>query len=444
MKALPVLRLVVAVAVLTATLRAQTDTDFAFRATTGTASPRIEALRTDLAAHKRRAVADFWADMSRRGTPLVEPSPGSRRHSLVTFVWKGTAKTRNVVIIDGIAAGVGGADATKSQMEPLAGTDVWFRTYEVRNDARFTYMLSENDSLRLMTSANRGSTPVVDPLNPRIFRTGQSYLELADAPAFLPENEASMKGTLEVARFPSAASGNEYTAQVYLPPGYQREGPTHPLVVVLDGGVYTSTIPSPSILDTLIARGRLRPIVAVFLDTSFGRASALSCSRPFSDILATEVVPRVRTAYRAGLDRRETAVAGSSLGGLASSCAAIAHPDVFGNVLSQSGSYWWTPDAEPEWLTREVRQAPAPPVRFFMEVGAMEIPEQLETNRRFRDALLARGATVSYREFNGNHSYLPWRAGLADGLVALFSGPSRNAARAPASTPAIAAAADRR
>ena len=53
----------------------------------------------------------------------------------------------------------------------------------------------------------------------------------------------------------------------------------------------------------------------------------------------------------------------------------------------------------------------------------MEIPEQLGTNRRFRDALAARGYAVSYSEFNGNHSYLNWRADLARHLVHLIGPP---------------------
>jgi enterochelin esterase-like enzyme len=414
-------RIMLAMVLVAATLGAQANPDHAFRAVADSASPRIAALRADVAAGRRRAADEFWTDVRRRGAPLVEPSPGSPRHSLVTFLWRGTHKTRNAVIVDGVAAGVGGVDATRSQLLHLAGTDVWYRTYDVRNDARFTYMLSENDSLRPFTAPNRGATPVVDPLNPRVFRTGQSSLELPEAPPLLPGGEtATLAGTVETGRFASRASGNEYTAWVYLPPGFRRDGPAYPLIVVLDGTQYTTVIPGPAILDALIARGRIRPTVGVFVDTSFARAWLLSCSRPFSDVLATDIVPRARTAYHAGLEARDTAVAGSSLGGLASTCAAVTHPGVFGNVLSQSGSFWWAPDAEPEWLTRQVRQMPALPLRLFVEVGEMEIPQQLETNRRLRDALLAAAATVEYREFNGNHAYLPWRSGFADGLVSLF------------------------
>jgi len=38
---------------------------------------------------------------------------------------------------------------------------------------------------------------------------------------------------------------------------------------------------------------------------------------------------------------------GSSPGGLAATYAAYRHPEMFGNVLSQSGSYWWTPPTDP-------------------------------------------------------------------------------------------------
>lgn len=36
-----------------------------------------------------------------------------------------------------------------------------------------------------------------------------------------------------------------------------------------------------------------------------------------------------------------TVVAGSSYGGLASAYMGLMHPELFGNVLSLSGSYWW-------------------------------------------------------------------------------------------------------
>jgi enterochelin esterase family protein len=399
--------------------------DVPFHPADANASPRLARLRADVEARTRNAVAAFWAETQTATVPLVEPSPRGPRHSLVTFVWRGSDKTRNVVIVDGVAPGVGGVLPINSQMERLGTTDVWFRTYEIRNDARFTYKLSENDSMVSLIAPERRSTAVRDPLNPRV-SAGFSFVELPGAPPLLPEkSDAPLAGTVETARFVNPATGNQHTASVYLPPGFRRDGSGYLLIVVLDGTPYTTTIPGPAILDALIARGVLRPLVAVFVDTSFDRAGQLSCSRSFSEMLATVIVPRIRESHHAGLAARDTAVAGSSLGGLASTCAAMTYPEVFGNVLSQSGSFWWTPDETPEWPTRQVTQTPPRSVRFYQEVGAMEIPQQLDTNRRFRDALRSNGVTVNYREFNGNHHYLAWRSGFADGLVSLFGTASR-------------------
>jgi enterochelin esterase family protein len=56
-----------------------------------------------------------------------------------------------------------------------------------------------------------------------------------------------------------------------------------------------------------------------------------------------------------------------------------------------------------------------------MEVGQMEAAEvQLDTNRRLRDVLLAKGYKLQYREFNGNHNFINWRGGFGDGIAALL------------------------
>jgi len=53
----------------------------------------------------------------------------------------------------------------------------------------------------------------------------------------------------------------------------------------------------------------------------------------------------------------------------------------------------------------------------------MEIPDQLDTNRHLRDVLIAKGYPVYYAEFNGNHSYVAWRADFAARLLALIGNP---------------------
>jgi enterochelin esterase family protein len=118
-----------------------------------------------------------------------------------------------------------------------------------------------------------------------------------------------------------------------------------------------------------------------------------------------------------------TIVAGSSLGGLAAVYAGLGHPEVFGKVISLSGSFWWKPAAstEAEWLTNLVQRSPKLPLRFYLEVGLMESQSmQIETNRRMRDALIAKGYPVGYSEYDGGHSFLTWSSGMVNGLETLI------------------------
>lgn len=111
--------------------------------------------------------------------------------------------------------------------------------------------------------------------------------------------------------------------------------------------------------------------------------------------LTGTVVPWV-DRYRATSDAALTVVGGSSLGGLAATFAGLRHPEVFRNVLSQSGSFWWKPaaEAEPEWLTEQFVTSPKLPLRLFLELGLMESgptqddgPSVIVTNRHMRDVL---------------------------------------------------------
>ncbi len=95
----------------------------------GLFSPRIEALKKSLVAGNASAIATFWHELAERGTPLIERIDGDPTHCLVTFIWRGDMQLRNVVVVDGIA----GENFRANQMTRLLDTDVWYRSYRVRN-----------------------------------------------------------------------------------------------------------------------------------------------------------------------------------------------------------------------------------------------------------------------------------------------------------------------
>ena len=141
------------------------------------------------------------------------------------------------------------------------------------------------------------------------------------------------------------------------------------------------------------------------------------------------MMPWLRKSYRVTEDPALAVIGGSSNGGLGAAFAAFRHPEIFGNVLSQSGAFMYSPteESEPEWLIRQFAASPRLPLRFHLDCGLMEaqptdgaVPNIVMANRHMRDVLLAKGYRVHYLEFNGGHEYINWRGTLADGLIALL------------------------
>ena len=150
----------------------------------------------------------------------------------------------------------------------------------------------------------------------------------------------------------------------YTPANYgaTRERPY--LLISTDGAAYVNGIEATATLDNLIAAKRIPPVVAVFvgnaptIPTANGgrltRSIELSCNETFVKALANELLPWVRSNYRVADRASETIIAGFSLGGLSAAFSALRQPALFGNVLSQSGAFWWRPpgEAESDWLAK--------------------------------------------------------------------------------------------
>ena len=411
-------------------------------------SSRIGALARAVAGGRREALDDFWAQIARDGAPIVEPDPaGNPKRRLVTFVYRADSSTRNVQLFRGPNATM---DLAANPLVRLPGTDVWYRSYTVPSTARFTYMLGRNVELQGLDPKNtadvirRMTAFAIDPANPHRFPASgsaaplylNSVVELSDAPPnpWITKDPSRPAGEVIRTTIPSK-EGEPRGVSVYTPPGFERSRGDYDLLILFDGPWYLAMVPTPTILDNLIAAGRIAPQVAVFVETpGSSRDRDLHCCRPFTEMLATELVRWAEERYGATDRPERTTIAGSSAGGLAATCAALERPERFGKVLSMSGAFWWHPK-EPgttsAWLLEQFAGRPKADTRFYLAIGTMEDAPQPEDpltmlglNRRLRDALRSRGYEVAYAEFDGGHEYVNWAASLADGLIAL-STPAR-------------------
>lgn len=380
----------------------------------------LDLLRTALDAGEGDALAWFWDEVARIGTPLVERLEGSRCR--VTFLWQGDGDTCHVAVIQDW-----GADGVREhQMTRLPGTDVWYTARVFPADTRTTYQLSPSTSPDPAAPAPY----CLDPLNPRTFTVyraeqGQdiafSLLELPDAPAQPWKQAHAAPGAVTLHRVP--VDGRR--VWVYTPP-LQQDTP-YPLLVVFDGRQYLSVMELPAILDYLIQTGRIPPVMALLLDNP--HRAELMLDPAFADYVAHAVLPWARAAYPVTTNPTRTVAVGSSSGGVMAAYLGLRYPHLFGAVLSQTGWFRWKPNDEAEfgWLARQFAAQPRAPLCFYLDVGCLETakmrdggPTQLEANRAMRDTLLARGYPVHYVEVSGGHDYSSLQNPLLEALAFLL------------------------
>lgn len=394
-------------------------------------SPTIADLTASIAAGGTSDA--FWKDVERTGTPLVEPGPNGK--AILTFLYRGA---RNNVRIFGAPSG------DHDEMLRLAGSDVWYRSYLVPAQTRLSYKLAP-DVPDLPGSARERriailATAQADPLNrhpwpddaiDRFSRESTVALPVAPAQPWL-ESGKTPAGTVTDGSIASARLGNSRQIAIYRPPSFDPNRPDNLLLLVFDGPEYQSKVPTPRMLDAMIAAGVLPPTVAVFVANADreARGRELPGNPAFADFMAEELLPRILAETGLKHDATRTILAGSSFGGLAAATIAFRHPTRFGNAISLSGSFWWNPPgsdpASPNHVAALFARSPRLPLRFFLSAGLFEASSPshgdgiLETSRHLRDVLVARDYDVTYRDYAGGHDYLVWRGALADGLLALF------------------------
>jgi predicted alpha/beta superfamily hydrolase len=241
------------------------------------------------------------------------------------------------------------------------------------------------------------------------------------------------RGTLDhIHGFHSDILANERNVTIYLPPGYQdRDGARYPVLYMHDGQNLfepeRAFIPGQhwrlaEAADEVIGKRAAQPMIIVAIDNT--GPSRIDEYTPTHDaahhgggkaseygrMLIEELKPVIDTQYRTLPDSRNTALGGSSLGGLATLHLGLKHPECFGGLAVMSPSVWWDKRTILADVERfDGRDRP----RIWLDMGGREGADGLANARTLRDRLLARGWRYAdnfryFEDRRADHSERSW------------------------------------
>jgi enterochelin esterase family protein len=276
-----------------------------------------------------------------------------------------------------------------------------------------------------------------DPLNPRLAHSPMGSSSVCAAigyrvPQWVAHDPEAREGTLVEEQVRSKALRREQPVQIYLPARFNR-AQRYPLLVVHDGTDYLQFAAMKTVLDNLIHRLDVDPLVAVFVPPR-DRLKEYPNHAPHARFIARELVPLL-TERLPLLDAPEArCLMGSSFGGIAALSTAVRYPGFFGSLMLQSASLVFTdigfdhgggPAFDPvvKFVNRFREKPKAVVDRLFMTCGVYE--PLITPNRSMVPVFRHTGMKVRYVESRDGHNWENWRDRLGDGLSWLFPGPQK-------------------
>lgn len=309
----------------------------------------------------------------------------------------------------------------------IEGTNFWYVVVEIPADSRVEYQFE----LRRHGQWERFN----DPYNSRLARSPMGNSSVCYGVDYrvpdwaLLDDEARPGELIEMAVH-SVAQRRDNRVTLYLPARF-RTTVRYPLLVVHDGGDYLDYSSMKTVLDNLIHRLDMAETVVAFTYPG-ERLDEYPNSGPHARWIVSELVPELEAQFPLIGKPSGRCLMGSSFGAIASLSTAVRHPNFFGSLLLQSGSFVFTdigddhgggPAFDPvvKFMNRYRAKPSRVAERLFISCGVYE--PLIVPNRSMVPVFTETGMTVSYVESRDGHNWESWRDRLRDGLSWIFPGP---------------------
>ncbi len=337
----------------------------------------------------------------------------------LTFVYRGSA---DAVLLQHFIYGL----ETSQPFHRVEETDLWYLVLELPRASNLQYKLN--------VVHGEDHNWILDPLNPRHARDpfGSNSLAMTEGwerPDWTRSDPEARPGKLRELKVPNAAFGKKSRVALYLPARFRRTR-RYPLLVVHDGSDYLRYSDLKVVLDNLIHRLEVAPLVVALTDAD-ERLGEYPDHAPHARFLTEELVPYLEERYPLRGKPRARGLMGASFGGVASLSCAWRYPGFYGRLLLQSGSFAFTDvgqhnrgetfDPVVEFMNAFREEPGKPSEKVFVSCGTYE--SLIYENRSLVPLLQSTGMEVRYVEARDGHNWINWRNRLREGLSWLFPGP---------------------
>lgn len=402
---------------------------------------KIKNLKNQLIKGNTHALDLFREMLRQQGAPLIESIDENPQKSYVTFIYESDKPLKNV-LFDGGFIDLSSYDPKDYIMENIHGTNIWYRTFAVKNDLKFFYFFYPDDSLNKLCDERwtkmqwdkYNSSKIVYPGNEGEDDTIISHylMPYAERDTWLTPRTDKNRGELHEYNFESSSFKKPRKIQIYIPFGYDPHK-EYGYVLFSDGSEYTEILSAHHALDNLIAEDKISPTIGIFINSEEERFEELTCNDDFCNIVVNEILPWVKSMYSLSLDPSKAVTCGLSLGGLTATYMGLKYSNIFGKVLSQSASFWYNPDVELDllnsdeyvkehhepWMSLQFKRTSRLPVKFYFNAGELEGDRMIRNINHVKDTLVDLDYEVHFEMFKSGHDYLSWGQTFATGMIML-------------------------
>lgn len=214
--------------------------------------------------------------------------------------------------------------------------------------------------------------------------------------------------------------GYDLHYRVYLPDGV-KDTDKVPAIYLTDGQGYIAYGHIIEVLDSEIAKGNIKPIAAIFIDSrdphdlsKNRRNDEFQCNKNYAYFYINELIPTINANFPVSEDRKDRVIGGISFGGLNAACFGLMANNMFSGIAMQSPAN----TEHLKLLKTMYRKVDKQPIKMFFSIGTKR--DNTRAARKFYNLLKSKAYDINYIEVPFGHEWANWRPLMDDMLQTFF------------------------